>query len=218
MKSMPKWFLIPPAVAAMLVLGSLSMDGGAAKSKAVPAPAVADQEAAVPVPAVETRRDAPAGPKAPELGKMIGALAAVLGLGIAGLYVLRQLRGPARATGGATLLTLRQSLRLSQKQVLHAIEFDDRIVLVGETDRGLALIDTGKLPERAADEAEVLGRVAGVALADADDDGAVPKNLVIPRPEQSPTRRTPTPPANRTAAATPSLSDFRNLLQKAGRP
>ena len=96
-------------------------------------------------------------------------------------------------------------------------------MLVGESDRGLTLIDGGRLPERAADEAEVLGRPAGrtldVVADDADDDGAVPKNLVIPRPEKAPARRAPTPPnAKAEGGAQPSLADFRNLLQKAGRP
>lgn len=219
MKSMPKWFLVPPAVAAMLVLGTLSMGGGA-KPAAKPTTPVVEQDVAEAVPAVGTRREPLAGPKAPDLGQMVAALAAVLGLGVAGVYVLRQLRGPARATGGATLLTLRQSLRLSPKQTLHAIEFDERIVLVGESERGLTLIDGGRLPERIADENEVVGRAPGRTLdviADDHDDGAVPKNLVIPRPAAAAPRRTPTPPQSRTAEATPSLTDFRNLLQKAGR-
>jgi flagellar protein FliO/FliZ len=225
MKSMPKWFLVPPAVAAMLVLGTLTMGNGSPKPIAPKANAAAVADGA----AVEQdQASAPAagrgqtiaGPKAPDLGQMVAALAAVLGLGVAGVYVLRQLRGPARASGGIPLLTLRQSLRLSAKQTLHAIEFDERIVLVGESDRGITLIDSGRLPERAADEAEVLGRPAGRTLdvvADDDDDGAVPKNLVIPRPEKAPARRAPTPPATKADGAQPSLADFRNLLQKAGR-
>ncbi len=155
---------------------------------------------------------------------MLTALAAVLGLGVAGVYVLRQLRGPARPSGDGKLMTLRQSLRLSPRHTLHAIEFDERIVLVGETERGLALVDGGKLPDRAADEAAVQARAAAIAAADDDDDdgGAVPKDLIIPRPERPlPTRplRAPAakPAAANAAASAPALADFRNLLQKAGR-
>jgi hypothetical protein len=96
-------------------------------------------------------------------------------------------------------------------------------VLVGETERGLALIDGGKLPDRAADEAAVQARAAAIAAADDDDDGgAVPKDLIIPRPERPlPTRplRAPAtkPAAANAAASAPALADFRNLLQKAGR-
>jgi hypothetical protein len=67
----------------------------------------------------------------------------------------------------------------------------------------------------------VVGRAPGRTLdvvADDEDDGAVPKNLVIPRPEKAAPRRAPTPPQARNADASPSLADFRNLLQKAGRP
>ena len=57
-----------------------------------------------------------------------------------------------------------------------------------------------------------------VATADqAEDEGATPRNLLIPRPELPPQRRIPTPPAMPAARPTPGLNDFRNLLQKAGR-
>ena len=118
-------------------------------------------------------------------------------------------------------MALRQTLRLGARQALHAIEFDERIVLVGESDKGLVLIEHGKLPERAADEAEVLsrgelGRRIDAVAAD-EDEGAVPKDLVIPRPD-NPARRLPKPPVEpATPAKKPGLGDFRNLLQKVGR-
>ena len=226
MKPLPKWFLIPPAAAAIVVLGSLTQGSAAPARAANPAPATApagEPTPATDAPAATARRESPIGPKAPDLGQMLTALAAVLGLGIAGVYVLRQLRGPARPSGDGKLMTLRQSLRLSPRHTLHAIEFDERIVLVGETERGLALIDGGKLPDRAADEAAVQARAAAIAAADDDDDGgAVPKDLIIPRPERPlPTRplRAPAtkPAAANAAASAPALADFRNLLQKAGR-
>jgi flagellar biogenesis protein FliO len=238
MKPLPKWFLIPPAAAAIVVLGSLTQGSAAPARAANPAPATAPAAApaapsapageptpAADAPAATARRESPIGPKAPDLGQMLTALAAVLGLGVAGVYVLRQLRGPARPSGDGKLMTLRQSLRLSPRHTLHAIEFDERIVLVGETERGLALVDGGKLPDRAADEAAVQARAAAIAAADDDDDddgGAVPKDLIIPRPERPlPTRplRAPAakPAAANAAASAPALADFRNLLQKAGR-
>ena len=233
MKPLPKWFLIPPAAAALVVLGSLTQGSEARPRAANPTATPAAPAAAAPVtteaaapaaadaPATAARRDAPVGPKAPDLGQMLATLAAVLGLGVAGVYVLRQLRGPARPTGDGKLMTLRQSLRLSPRHALHAIEFDDRIVLVGETERGLALVDGGKLPDRAADEAAVLARAAAAAAAEDDaDDGAVPKDLIIPRPDRPlPARPARAPIAKPAAApAAPALADFRNLLQKAGRP
>ncbi|MFN9274602.1 MAG: hypothetical protein ACK6D2_02595 [Planctomycetota bacterium] len=241
MKPLPKWFLLPPAAAALVVLASLTQGSDAparpatrtAANAAADAPATAPGNAPADAPAsadtatpaaATARRDAPSGPKAPDFGQMLTALVAVLGLGVAGVYVLRQLRGPARPTGDGKLMTLRQSLRLSPRHTLHAIEFDDRIVLVGETERGLALVDGGKLPDRAADEAAVLARAAAAAAAaaddDDDDDGAVPKDLIIPRPDRPLPARAARAPSSRraaTSATAPALADFRNLLQKVGR-
>ena len=232
MKSTPKWFLIPPAIAAILILGSVSMQG-VPKAHAAPNPNVPPAAASEPAPkpVVEARTARPDGrpegrpdpvlPKTPELWQMASALAGVLLLGFLGLVVLRRLRSGPRPVRGTSLLSLRQSLRLSSKQAIHAIEFDDRILLIGEHERGLALLDSGKLPERAADEAEIAARSAALDVVAGDDDGAVPKDLVIPRPA-TPPRRVPAPvpgpapaPQKRTSVG---LADFRNLLQKAARP
>jgi flagellar biogenesis protein FliO len=218
MKSLPKWLLIPPAVAILLLLGTLSMQGGPARAEPVAAPAApANKER----PAIKT----PAVPRTPDLWQMASALLAVLLLGSGGLLVVRRLRhGAAPATGG-TLVTLRQTLRMSPRLSVHALEFDERLLLVGESDRGLVLLDSGKLPDRVADEAEVAARDNRLAdAADVEDEGAVPKNLLIPRPSQPPARRLPKPPS--TPAATPAptkpvrtslLSDFRALLHQATR-
>ena len=231
MKQFPKWLLVPPAVALLLVLGPLSMQGGAtadpaaeraAALRAATAP-LRDDGAGTETPAADantTRSNprTPAAPRTPDLWQMASALAGVLLLGVVGVAVLRKLRGGASPSGGGSLLTLRQTLRLSPQRALHAIEFDDRVLLVGENERGLTLIDRGRLPNSVADEAEVLARTAvqgrvDATVGDDDDDGAVPKDLVIPRP----------PAAARAAAdaarerRTARLADFRNLLQQAGR-
>jgi flagellar biogenesis protein FliO len=160
-------------------------------------------------------RAQPALPRAPDLGQVVPALAGVLLLGVGGVVLLRRLRNGPRPGGTSSLLSLRQTLRLSARQAVHAIEFDDRILLVGASERGLVMLDSGRLPERADDEANVAARAA------ADDDGAVPKDLVIPRPAGAAARRVPTPPATSSERApaghAPGLADFRNLLQKAGR-
>lgn len=244
MKSTSKWFLIPPALAALLILGSVAMQGGVANfipTKIAPTTGTAKNGlAAAAAPAVESpaatntppttttdtsgslaaRRSDPVLPRAPDLWQMASALAGVLLLGWGGVLVLRRLRRGARVAGGTSLLTLRQTLRLSSKQAIHAIEFDERILLVGEHERGLALLDSGRLPERAADEAELAARPATAkvdAIAGDDDDGAVPKDLVIPRPANQPVRRLPAPAAAPGKRPAPGLADFRNLLQKAAR-
>jgi flagellar biogenesis protein FliO len=231
-KSLPKWLLVPPVAALLLLLGPLSMQGAERPAQANEPPA-SQQPANQPTttsPAVtgeanpaRTALRTPTPVRTPDLFEMSGALVVVLLLGAAGVYVLRKLRGGAVPTGGTTLLTLRQSLRLSQKQIVHAIEFDDRIVLVGEGERGLALLDSGRIPERVADELEVAARAlprVDAVVADDLDDGAVPKNLVIPRPAQPPRPRpvkAPQSPAPTPARPAVGLGDFRNLLQKAGR-
>lgn len=215
MKSMPKWMFVPPAVALLLLLGPLSMQGGS-----TPGPAA---ETAAPPPAVpatqETGRLArtPQAPRTPDLWQMSSALVGVLLLGVGGVMLLRKLRGPSKPTRGSTLATLRQTLRLSARQAVHAIEFDDRILLVGEHERGLVLLDSGRLADRAEDEAVVLARngTAGGTATD-HDDGAVPKDLVIPRPEHQGRRPFPTPPLP-TPSRPAGLNDFRALLHKAGR-
>lgn len=231
MKSMPRWFLVPPAFAALLILGTLSMQGpadAARTSPPGPRQEPATESSQPPASGVATKRPTPPLPRTPDLLQTASALAGVLLLGVGGVLLLRRLRGTARAPRGAALLNLRQTLRLTARQAVHAIEFDDRLLLVGESERGLTLLDSGKLPERVADESEVLARsslttaTAGTAASTtthdaALDDGAVPKNLLIPRPA-TPPRRLPTPPS--VAPTPPSavgLADFRNLLQKAGR-
>ncbi len=220
-KSLPKWLLLPPAVALLMILGPLSMQGGPTNGAASSTPPPSTSEPATPesAPAVADRvagRTAPAVPRTPDLWQMGSALIAVLLLGAAGVMLLRKLRGGAvPVRGSAPLITLRQTLRLSARQAVHAIEFDDRILLIGEHERGLALLEGGRTIDR-SDESEVAQR--GLTSFDAiEEDGAVPKNLVIPRP---PRPTAPTRPAPAAAAATnrnQGLNDFRALLQKVGR-
>lgn len=224
MKSMPKWLLIPPAVALLVVLGPLSMQGGSTARAASPEITVQQPapETALPAPTSRTNRLAITPPRGPDLWQMSSALVGVLLLGVVGVILLRKLRGGATPTRGTNIASLRQTLRLSTRQAVHAIEFDDRILLIGEHERGLVLLDSGKLPERIADEAEVLARhqtvLHAAGAAEHEDEGATPRNLLIPRPEVPPPARIPTPPATPAAKrAVPGLNDFRNLLQKAGR-
>ena len=232
MKSAPKWLLIPPAVAVLLILGPMSMGGsGDETGSATPEtqPAASQPAAAVPAgrpPAAAAEgvkpRSAPGSlvPRTPDMWKMTSAFVGVLLLGVGGLMVLKKLRGGATPQGKASLATLRQTVRLTTKQSLHAVEFDNRILLIGESEKGLALLDRGSLPEAVDDEAIVLARQQ---LEDEADDGAVPRNMIIPRPDTPPrVARTPAAPANavnpsKADVAIAKLNDFRTLLEKAGR-
>ncbi|MCK5945501.1 MAG: flagellar biosynthetic protein FliO [Planctomycetes bacterium] len=232
MKSTPKWLLIPPAVALLLVLGPVSMSGGSKEAPEQTPPATEPAPATAAKPATTESADGklPGSlvPRTPDMWKMSSALVGVLLLGAGGLLVLKKLRGGASPTGTQTLATLRQTVRLGNKQSLHAIEFDNRILLVGESDKGLTLIESGTLPEAVSDEAAVLART-DIVVGD-DDEGATPKNLLIPRPEQPAAqaatqaaarqRATHKPAANRPTKADlaiAKLNDFRTMLEKAAR-
>ncbi len=231
LKATPKWLLVPPVAALLLVLGPLSMTSGAAeRQKVLPTaqkPDIGQESGATPATAGrDTKGRVSLPPTGPDFAQVLSTLALVLMVGIGGVFALRRLRqGAPAARGGSSVVSVRQTLRLSARQAVHALEFDDRILLVGTSEKGVVLLDQGKLPERVADELEVLSRSQALPVqaagAETEDDGAVPKNLVIPRPERPAVRlpkapQNPLAPAAATATA-PGLGDFRTLLQKAGR-
>lgn len=229
MKSTPKWLLIPPAVALLLILGPMSMSGGDKTTSNQPAlvqpsstqPTTSKPNAGQPVTPNNGADKVNLGslvPRTPDMWKISSAFIGVLLLGVGGLIVVKRIRGGVVPSGSTSLATLRQTVRLTAKQALHAIEFDNRILLIGETEKGLSLIDRGSLPDAATDESNVLAR-----QQEESDDGAVPRNLQIPRPDNPP-RRIPTAPVVTSAvapskadAAIAKLNDFRTLLEKAGR-
>jgi hypothetical protein len=114
-------------------------------------------------------------------------------------------------------------VRLSARQHLHAIQWDDRLLLIGECDGKLAVLREMQDPQVAADEAAVASRLAA---DDDDDEGAVPRDMIIPRAPAKPTRTAaPTPPATAaraksaravldSAAANKALADFKALLSR----
>jgi hypothetical protein len=127
MKAIPKWLLIPPLVAALVVLGPLSMQSTPAWNW-------------------------------PDLWQTTGAvlalvLLALVLLGTGGFAPrLRQRGQPALGA----VVTLRQTLRLSARQSVHAIEFDDRILLVAEHEHGLVLLESGRATAGADEESRPL--------------------------------------------------------------
>lgn len=195
-----RWLLLPPAVALLLVLGPLSMQDAGPGTGSTPDP--------VPDPAAGTGAR-PALPRGPDPWQLTSTLVGVLLLGGVTLFVLRRARRGATPAGGAAIV-LRQSLRLSPRQTLHAVEFEGRLLLVGEGERGATLVHAGAPADPAADDAAVAER----ALPD-EDDGAVPRDLILPRPA-----RPPAPPRTAAPAARGRerlLHDFRSLLTRAGR-
>jgi len=193
-----RWLLLPPVIALALFLGPF-------QSSATP-----------PEPAKRTAADdvaaQPAGPAKPAVGDQIpampgtlqvaSALLGVLLLGGVGLVLLRRMQRNTQPAGG--YLAVRQTLRLGRHQ-LHAIEFDQQILLVGECDGALAVLSTAADPHVADDE-----QIVDQRAADGDEAGATPRDLVLPRPPRA--RREQPKPARPTNAA---LRDFKALLRRA---
>jgi len=228
-----KWLLLPPAAALLLVLGPLSMQPTAkADPGADPQPAIDAQPrpALAPDPGQQPASDQPrprlALPQTPDLWQIASTLVGLLLLGGAGLFVLRRLQRGSKS-GSAGIVTLRQTVRLSPKQALHAIEFEGRLLLVGESDRGVTLVQAGQTGDAALDESTIAARstvdtsspVGPGTVGEAE--GAVPKNLVIPRPDHPPRQSLPQSPRHRgpepSGPGASVLNDFRSLLAKVER-
>ena len=219
MQAIPKWLLIPPALALVVFLGP--MGRGATEPTA---PTQTTQATPTEQPRGNTDKGATgAGVVAlPGSMEVLGSLLGVLAIGGVALALFARLRRATPAANG-DLLALRQTLRLSPKQRLHAVQFDGRMLVVGESDGRLTLLATGDDVD--ADAAAIRGR------DDEADEGAVPRDLVLtPQPrrtaakaaDRAPRRAATTTTATATAAtsapvpAKAALGDFRALLKRVG--
>jgi flagellar biogenesis protein FliO len=189
-----KWLLLPPAAALLLFLGPL-------RPETPKTGATSPADTAAPITA----------PRVPDLWQVGSTLLGVLLLGGGGVWLFARMRRGPRGSG-AQVFTVRQSHRLSAKQQLLAVEFDEQILLIGDQDGRLSVLGQGRLPERVTDEAQLRARADETEEA---DEGAVPKNLVLPRPSAPPAR--PMAPQRAESARAPGLNNFRSLLQKAGK-
>ncbi len=190
MQAKAKWWLaLPPAIALILVLGPLQDigDDPTITSKAAEEPAVTAATA-----------------KLPSTWHITSTLIGVLLIGAVGVLTIAKLRGP-RAGDGSQMMRLRQSLRLSPRHFVHAVEFDDQILLLGECDAKLGVLVSGGNPATNLDDREVAQRTL------ADEDGAVPRDLLIPQPPPTKVAR-PTPPSSTTKPA--AMANFKSLLQR----
>ena len=201
MQAKYKWLLVPPALALALFLGPLRDAGGPAE----PGAPAAQQ------PPKDSRTPKVPTPQLPGFGQVASALIGVLLLGVAGLAAFKKLRSQGGPSGG-TLITVRQSVRLSPRQQLHAVQWHERLLLIGEGEHGLVVLREADDPNALEDEASVRGR------EDDADEGAVPRDMIIPRPPTRSAAATPPKPAAQPAAvqaATKAMADFRSLLRKA---
>jgi len=190
MQARYKWLLLPPAIALVLFMGPLRRVGlPSANTEPIQETEGEVGRSIVPM---------------PDAWQVTSTLLGVLLLGGAGIMLLARLRRGSAPRGGG-LMSLRQSLRLSARHSLHAVEFDNNLLLLGECDNSLCLIKSGRDPEQVEDEERLAAREAD------EEGGAVLRDMVIPRPG-APTTKPLHPPE--TSRARRSLDDFKNLLRR----
>ena len=165
MQAKYKWLLVPPALALILFLGPLRGSSGAPNPASNPPPAAEEV----------TQQPGSGIPPMPGMDQLISTLLGVLILGSIGIVVFARMRKP-KITGTSTLVEHRQSLRITPKHHVHVLEFDSQLFLVGTSEAGVNVLKISESLEDGADEMEIAHR------ENEEDEGAVPKDLIIPRP------------------------------------
>lgn len=217
------WFLVPPAVALFMFLGPLSGGEPAGADK----PAETEMVSGLKVPAT------------PGMWQVGSSLLGVLLIGVVGVMIIARLKGVsplARPGDGTELLTLRQSLRISSRHHVHAIEFDGRVLLIGECESNLSMLTGTDDPNASADERAISARV------DEYDGGAdlrdTPPPVVRKKKRKKRATAAPLQPSAKPAQPMPqllsdagaavdsntasspaaaNLADFKSLLKRARR-
>jgi len=214
MRSKYAWFLLPPILALIVFLGPLqNLNDSTSPANNTKTSTSADANAKVNAdtsPAAARRSEIGSQlPQLPNLWQISSTLVGVLLLGVVFLGLFRKLKETSRVTPGSPLV-LRQSLRLSAKHHVHAVQYEDQILVLGACDNSISVLCTGENPDVAEDEATIRDR-------DEEDEGAVPRDMVLPRPDKQP-RRLPKQPAvgpGLAEEAARKLSNFRTLLKRA---
>jgi len=189
MQAKYKWLLLPPSIALILFLGPLRNGIGSGSTPSSTA-------AAKPVSAMTPGSGIP---EIPGMDQIISTLVGVLILGVVGIVVLAKLLKPRTNGGKAGLVEHKQTLRVTAKHQVHVLQFDGQMLLLGTCDSNMNILCAGEANDGDADELELTARERE------EDEGAVPKDLIIPRPARK--RALP--------AKTLNLRQFNKLLEKA---
>jgi flagellar biogenesis protein FliO len=220
MRSKYAWLLLPPILALIVFLGPLQNLNGDTSSPSSSSPAGNKTHnsalASAPAgalagtrPASARRASVGAGvPQLPNFWQISSTLVGVLLLGVVFLGLMRKLKENSRVTQGSPLV-LRQSLRLSAKHHVHAVQYEDKILVLGTCENNVSVLCTGEDPSVAEDEARLAERER--------EEGAVPRDMILPRPDKKTRQlpKKPTVPTDVAQEAARKLANFRNLLQRA---
>lgn len=177
MSSRMKWLLAGPLLAALITIGpSLAPKGGGAAAEVAPA--------ITPL-------------------KLLITLAGVLALAAAALVIWRRMaiaKGVA-GSGSHRTLRVRETLRLSARNRLHLVSAGDRLLLVGEGEKGISLLQVDGEEARDEDELPAIAPRVRTPKVAPEDEGAVPRDMIL----------TPVP---RLKKGVPEGADFRKLLEQ----
>lgn len=209
MRSKYAWLLLPPILALIVFLGPLQNLNNDTSPASANTTAAANAKADTSPEAARRSEVGSQLPELPNLWQISSTLVGVLLLGVVFLGLFRKLRENSRATPGSPLV-LRQSLRLSTKHHVHAVQYEDQILVLGACDNSISVLCTGEDPSLAEDETALLDR-------DEESEGAVPRDMVLPRPDKQ-RRKLPKKPAVQAGLAEETarkLSTFRTLLKRA---
>ena len=207
------WLILPPILAAAFLLGPW----GPGQTEAI-APAQLPQEASSRV------------PPTPDIWQIASALVGVLVLGISSVVLIAKFKNgsmPSKPPREGSLISLRQSLRLSAKQRVHAIEFQSNLLLLAECDGNITILQNTSRSAAETDEWAVRSRDLDEAT-----EKEVPRKTTARPVKRSPKQRVPatkkkvaTRQVKRPRPATTSLdsvtaselADFKRLLQQTRR-
>ena len=201
--SKPLWLALPVLLAFVVLLGPWSGSTAAAPETAASGLRI---------------------PPTPSVWQVVCSLIGVLFVGAIGLMMIAKFKGISRPAGRGKAgdpLTLRQTLKLSPRHRVHVVEFDSMVLLLGECDNNLAVLNTVADPVVVRDERSVADREFEISEQGVD--------LLDTPPPRKPPRKPPRslaaakgaragvgvhPQSGRNAVAAANLAGFKTLLRQ----
>ncbi len=194
MRDKLRWLAVPPALALLLMFGPWRSPAAPPTEPIATTPS-ASPSASRTAPTLKT-----SAVPFPDMTQVVCTVLGVCLLGGAIVMALSRVR-QRQGNGNGTAISVRQSLKLSNRHAVHVVQFDDKIFLLGECEGSLRVLHSGE-------DRELVPATA--AQFDPDDEGAVLKDMILPRPS----RPAGVGSRGNVAAQKKGLADFRTLLSK----